>query len=449
MNWRSAILFVGSRLLVVLVVGALVGLVGGGWWVGVIIGLAAALAWQWFNLHWLDSWLRFRSRIQPPDPMGYWGEVVSRVVQLHRRKSFHKQRMLGFFRELRRSTAAMPDGVVVLNAQAEIVWFNRMAVTLLKLRRSADIGIRITNLIRDPQLASYLQLAKFDEPLMLVPASVGGPQLSIQVIPYGTDQRLMLVRDVSRMVALETMRKDFVANASHELRTPLTVITGYVETLAHDETVDAATRTTMAEVQRQVERMNLIVRDLLELSRLDFATGEVGGEPIDVALTCEQLCKDHHAQGGLPAIQLELQSSAQLLGSATEIYSAWSNILGNARKYTPASGVVRVIWRDEPAGGARFIVEDTGAGIAPEHVSRLTERFFRVDAARSRDTGGTGLGLAIVKHILQHHGARLEVTSEPGKGSVFTCVFPARRVLRGDGQAATAKAVAAQLVRSV
>jgi two-component system, OmpR family, phosphate regulon sensor histidine kinase PhoR len=433
-NWRDATVFVGSRVVAVTALGAVLGWFAGSWLVGIAAGLALAFAWQLFHLFWLDSWLQERGRIAPPDPTGSWGEVVSRVVRLYRRKSFHKERLLELLRELRRSTAAMPDGVLVLNANLEIVWFNRMAASMLNLRRPADLRLRVTNLLRDPQLARYLAQEVFDEPFQLAPSSGSATRLALQVIPYGSNQRLMLVRDVSRQFALEAMRKDFVANASHELRTPLTVITGYTETMLHDTSADDPTRPLLAEVHRQVGRMNSIVRDLLELSRLDSPSGEVVGESIDVAAICALLCKDHQANGGLPKIQLQLETTATLMGDFAEIYSAWSNLVGNAAKYTPPTGLVRLIWRLAPSGEGQFSVEDTGPGIAAEHLSRLTERFFRVDTARSRNSGGTGLGLAIVKHVLQHHGAHLEISSVLGKGSRFCCVFPLRRVLNQSGK---------------
>jgi two-component system phosphate regulon sensor histidine kinase PhoR len=241
----------------------------------------------------------------------------------------------------------------------------------------------------------------------------------------------MLVRDVSRQMALESMRKDFVANASHELRSPLTVVTGYLETLLQDDLLDPSVRRPLLEMQRQSQRMAAIVSDLLELSRLDAVDREVEGEAIDVVALCAVLRKDVLARPSHPEIQLEMASDAQLLGDDSEILSAFSNLVDNAAKYTPASGRIRLIWRREEDGTARFIVEDTGPGIAAEHLPRLTERFYRVDEGRSRQAGGSGLGLAIVKHVLQHHGAILDVASTPGVGSSFSCVFPARRVLPG------------------
>jgi two-component system phosphate regulon sensor histidine kinase PhoR len=250
-------------------------------------------------------------------------------------------------------------------------------------------------------------------------------------VPYSGTQRLMLVRDVSHQVALEFMRQDFVANASHELRSPLTVMTGYLETLLQDDQLDLGLRGPLSEMQRQTQRMNRIVNDLLDLSRLEAVSDEAEGEWLDMASTCAQLRKDVLARQAHPAIAVEIATDARLQGVESELLSAFSNLVDNAVKYTPVSGSIRIIWRIDDGGQGRFEVHDTGPGIAAEHLPRLTERFYRVDPGRSRAAGGSGLGLAIVKHVLQHNGALLVVASEPGVGSTFTCIFPPRRVLAG------------------
>jgi two-component system phosphate regulon sensor histidine kinase PhoR len=423
--------FALARLASLVVAGLLLGLFLGTVLLGLALVLAAALTWQLFNLFRLDYWLRGRSSRNPPDAGGIWGDVVTQVVRLHRRKRFHKQRLLDVFRELRHSTAAMPDGVVVLNAQSEIVWFNRMAGRLLELKRRTDLGIRITNLVRDPDFLRYLEKGDFSETLLVTRSTGAGLSLSFQVVPYGGNQRLMLVRDVTRQVQLESMRKDFVANASHELRSPLTVITGYLETLDQDEQIEASLRGPLAEMRRQAERMNAIVRDLLELSRLDANQDEVVGEPVDVGALVGLLRKDVLARPRHPQITIKVESAAQILGEEGEIHSAFANLVDNAAKYTPVEGRIEVRWWVDSSGEGHFSVSDTGIGIPAEHLPRLTERFYRVDQGRSRETGGSGLGLAIVKHALQHHGASLEIDSREGAGSTFTCHFPARRVLRG------------------
>jgi len=249
------------------------------------------------------------------------------------------------------------------------------------------------------------------------------------LVPYGKQQRLMLVRDVSRQVALESMRKDFVANASHELRSPLTVISGYLETLVLDPQMDPGLLGPLDEMRRQSERMNQIVRDLLELSRLDAVTDEADFNPVDVPGLLRALCGDMAVRPNTATVKLQLQSDAGLLGTQTELHSVFANLLDNAAKYTPVEGSITVTWSDDSDGDAQLCVADTGPGIAAEHLPRLTERFYRVDAGRARSAGGTGLGLAIVKHALEHHGARLLIESQEGVGSRFICHFPVRRVL--------------------
>jgi len=256
-----------------------------------------------------------------------------------------------------------------------------------------------------------------------------GQFLSLQLVPYGEGQLLLLVRDVSRQVRLEAMRKDFVANASHELRSPLTVISGYLETLSQDPALDPELMAPVAEMRRQTDRMTTIITDLLELSRLEAAEGEVEGAPLDVAALASILRKDILARVAHPReVRVRIESAAALLGSESEIHSAFSNLVDNAAKFTSQDGSIEMRWWVDEEGG-HFSVGDTGIGIPAEHIPRLTERFYRVDSGRSRSRGGgSGLGLAIVKHVLQRHGAVLEIRSTEGEGSVFTCHFPPYRL---------------------
>jgi two-component system phosphate regulon sensor histidine kinase PhoR len=332
------------------------------------------------------------------------------------------------FRELRRSTAALPDGVIILSSQSDIVWFNRQAARLLGLKRPVDIGLRIDNLIRAPEFIHYLHGEDFAMPLVIRPPVLVDLYLALQLVPYGAGQSLLLVRDVTRQMRLEAMRKDFVANASHELRSPLTVISGYLDTLADDPSVDAAWAGPIRDMRTQAQRMNAIIADLLELSRLEATDGEAPREPIEVPRLLERLYRDALARVERPQqVLLELETTYGLFGSSHEIESAFTNLLVNALKYTLHDGKVRIRWWSDEEG-AYFSVIDTGIGIPPEHIPRLTERFYRVDAGRSRGHGGSGLGLAIVKHALQRHDGWLEVTSIEGKGSTFTCHFPRERI---------------------
>jgi two-component system phosphate regulon sensor histidine kinase PhoR len=296
------------------------------------------------------------------------------------------------------------------------------------LRRPVDIGLRIDNLIRSPEFVHYLHGDDFALPLIIRPPVQLDLYLALQLVPYGAGQSLLLARDVTRQMRLEAMRKDFVANASHELRTPLTVISGYLDTLADDSSIDAAWAGPIRDMRAQARRMNAIITDLLELSRLESTDGEAPREPIDVPRMLERLHRDALAKIDRPRhVLLELESADGLYGAAHEIESAFTNVLVNALKYTLPDGTVRIRWRTD-GDGAYFSVIDTGIGIPAEHIPRLTERFYRVDAGRSRGEGGSGLGLAIVKHALQRHGGWLDVESAEGKGSIFTCQFPTPRI---------------------
>jgi len=420
--------FAAGRMLATVLCGLLVGWLFGAVWIGLGVALALHLGWQLSNLFRLEWWLRHRSYADPPDVGGVFGEIIAQIVRLHRRKRFHKQRFVQLMRQLQRSTAALPNGVVILNAQREIIWFNRMAGRLLDLRRTADLGLRIENLLRSPQFGRYLEIGDYASPIVIRTTTGEDCYLSLQLVPYGDGQQLLLVSDVSRQMRLEAMRKDFVANASHELRSPLTVISGYLETLSQDPALDRDLQGPVTEMRRQAERMTAIIRDLLELSRLEETDEMLGGEPIEIPPLLAMLRKDVIARPVHPRdIKIRIDSEAHLLGDEPEILSAFSNLVDNAAKYTPADGSIEMRWWVDDQGG-HFSVKDTGMGVPPEHIPRLTERFYRVDAGRSRSTGGSGLGLAIVKHVLQRHGAELEIQSTLGSGSEFICHFPLSRV---------------------
>jgi two-component system phosphate regulon sensor histidine kinase PhoR len=422
--WTFALVRLAGILLAGLCLGALVGPV----WLWLLAAACLYLGWQLLNLYRLDRWLRLRSQLDPPNIGGIWGDIIGQVVRLHRRKQFHKQRLIQLFRELRRSTAALPDGVIILSTQNEIVWFNRQAARLLGLRRPIDIGLRIDNLIRSPEFVHYLHGEDFALPLVIRPPVHVQLYLALQLVPYGAGQSLLLVRDVTRQMRLEAMRKDFVANASHELRTPLTVISGYLDTMADDSGIDPAWAGPIRDMRAQAQRMNAIIADLLVLSRLESTDGEAPREAIDVPSMLERLHRDALAGSTRPRhVLLELETTDGLFGAPHEIESAFTNLLVNGLKYTPAEGTVRMRWWTDEEG-AYFAVVDTGIGISAEHIPRLTERFYRVDAGRSRGEGGSGLGLAIVKHALQRHGGWLDVRSTEGKGSAFTCQFPLERI---------------------
>jgi two-component system, OmpR family, phosphate regulon sensor histidine kinase PhoR len=424
----TAFLYVTLRLMAALAVGAAVGWFAGSVWLGVSGALALYLAWNLWQLRELHFWLQHRSVADPPDAMGLWGDVVAQVVRLHRRKRFHKERLTRLFRELRRSTAAMPDGVVMLDPNGEIIWFNRKAGELLDLSRRADLGLRIDNLVRHPDFVKYLHGGQYSLPVIVRIDTPVERHVAFQVISYGEDQRLLMLREVTREVRLEQMRKDFVANASHELRSPLTVVAGYLETFGADPGLGELAAP-VAEMRRQTDRMTRIIEDLLELSRFEANDGPIKGAPIDVAAMAALLRKDVLARPQHPRqVEVAIESPAALIGDEAMVQSAFSNLVDNAAKYTPIDGSVFIRWWTDGDGG-HFSVRDTGPGIPAEHLPRLTERFYRVDPGRSRETGGSGLGLAIVKHALHRHGGHLQIESIEGRGSTFTCHFPSERVL--------------------
>ncbi len=417
------------RVALVVLVSLLLGWMFGGssWWLA--LGLGLYLLWQLRNLWELDRWVRFRSVLHPPDFSGPWGELTAVIARIYRRKQFHKQRVGNLLREFRRLTAGMPDGAALLGEHNELLWFNQKAERWLGLKRRRDVGIRIENLLRYPAFVQYLEQGDFTQSVTLLQP---GPQqrwLSFHLVQAeGSSQKLLIVRDVTKEVRIEAMRRDFVANASHELRSPLTVISGYLDALADDPELEAAWRAPVTEMRRQSERMRSLIEQLLHLSRLENNAELTEEQCVDVPGLLTLIRKDVMSMDQRPGeVSLSLESDVCLLGSETELQSVFANLISNAVKYTPATGRIAIRWwRD--AEGAHLSVSDTGIGIAPEHLPRLTERFYRVDEGRSRDLGGFGLGLSIVKHVLQRHDATLAIDSELGKGSVFTCHFPPERV---------------------
>ena len=426
--WQHIVRIVAA-LLAALAAGALLDLP----WLFLAVALAAILAYHVRSLVRFEHWLRNRSEEPPPDMDGLWGEVLAITHRLYRRKVFHKRRVTALLREFRRMTSAMPDGAVLLGPQREILWFNRTAGQWLNLRRKVDNGRRIDNLVRHPEFVEYLEKRGAMAPPRIHLPKQGDRWLLFRLVTTSdTGQQLLILRDVTNEARLESMRKDFVANASHELRSPLTVIGGYLDALADEPGLDPAWQQPVQEMRRQSDRMRNIVQDLLELSRLEAQGGDAELAPVDVGGMLALIRKDALARPEHPAtVELRLDSDALLLGSESELHSIFSNLVSNAVKYTPATGRVDIRWWVDGQGG-HVEVRDTGIGIPAEHLPRLTERFYRVDAGRSRKMGGSGLGLAIVKHALQRHGGRLEVASVEGRGSTFSCHFPSDRIVRRD-----------------
>lgn len=424
-GWQSV-----SRLGMTLLAAFLVGLATGRIALTFAVVLAIYAAVQLWNLLRLEHWLRRRRIEEPPDISGLWGEVVAIVSRIYRRKQFHRARVTALLREFRRLTTAMPEGAVLLGPEHEILWFNHRAAQWLGLRRKRDFGLRIENLVRHPDFVEYLRSGEPADGVVVQDTSDLNLWLSFHVVRTGAAERqLLMVRDVSREQQLQSMRKDFVANASHELRSPLTVITGYLDALADDQKLDPTWSAPILEMRRQSERMSTIINDLLELSKLESGEHPLDEEPVDVPGMLSLLRKETLALEQRPhEVRLKLDSPAWLKGVESELHSIVSNLVSNAVKYTPSQGEIELRWWTDAEGG-HIAVRDTGVGIAAEHIPRLTERFYRVDSGRSRDLGGSGLGLAIVRHALQRHDATLTIDSIEGRGSTFTCHFPPQRVV--------------------
>ena len=358
--------------------------------------------WRAIDEHLYDSWLRDRRR---------------------RREAV---RQLRAFRE---ATAAMPDAVVALDPQWGIEWANPAAGDLIGVQLPRDRDQHVGNLLRVPRFVSALRATR-REPIEFASPRDPDRWLTATLVDYGEGRHLLFVRDTTRLRRLEQMRREFVANASHELRSPLTVIGGYLEAMQEDHQLSGAWAAPLAEMGRQSDRMAGIVDDLLELSRLETDAEEPPLEPVDVRGMLARIREEALALGEGPRdVRLESASEARVLGSERELHSAFSNLVFNAMRYTPEGGRVTVRWSVEQ-GLPTVAVADTGIGIPAEHIPRLTERFYRVDASRSRLKGGTGLGLAIVKHVVQRHGGRLHIESEPGRGSTFTVQLPPQRLAR-------------------
>lgn len=385
------------------------------------------------HLHQLQSWLAGRRQTDDlPDIEGLWGNVFDEMRRLVKQAQKREDRLAGMVTRLQDAAGAMPDAVVILSQQNEIEWVNAAAERALGVVYPRDAGQRLSNLVRSPDFLRYLQAGNYAEPLELPSPARADLALSIQIIPFGDSQKLVIGRDVTRVQRLENMRRTFVANVSHELRTPLTVLAGYLETLSGMERIDNGDlHKHLGVMHDQARRMQRLVDDLLTLSRLETAPPRRNDEPVDVPSMLAGLKEQAELLSGDARhhITLEAEPKLSLLGSREELQSAFSNLINNAVRYTPPGGDIRLRWQRD-GEQVRFAVTDTGDGIAAEHIPHLTERFYRIDTARSRATGGTGLGLSIVKHVLLRHDATLEIDSEPGHGSTFACRFPATRLVR-------------------
>lgn len=378
----------------------------------------------------LSRWLENPDEVEPPDATGTWGDIFYRLQKLQRRQKASRGQLTTALEQFENAAMAVPDAMIILNGNEQIEWCNPASRTYMGLDCERDRGQFVRYLLRQAHFLDFLDAADYSRRLVCKSPIDREVTLSMQLVPFGEGKKLLVARDITDLERVDAMRRDFIANVSHELRTPLTVVGGFVETLADAPDLPASeSRRYFDLMLDHTRRMQRLLDDLLILSRLESAEHALKDEPVDVSGLAQSLKAEAESLSrGRHRVNLEVDSRAWLKGNLQEIHSALGNLVSNAVRYTPDGGEITLAWRERNGEGV-FSVTDTGEGIAAEHIPRLTERFYRVDRSRSRETGGTGLGLAIVKHVLTRHGARLDIHSIPGKGSTFAAIFPAQRLL--------------------
>ncbi|MBC3875604.1 phosphate regulon sensor histidine kinase PhoR [Undibacterium flavidum] len=405
----------------------------GAYFWGVVTGLALALfgmivliVVQLQYLLNLSDWLDNPNSARLPDGWGAWTEIFSRLYKLRRGDEKNQTELAEWLARFRQAMTLLPDGLVIMDDVMFLEWCNPIAERHLGLDLTRDKGMRVTNLVRTPEFIDYIILGRYETPLTL---SLRDRKLIVHVIPFENRRQILVTHDITESERIDMMRRDFIANASHELRTPLTVINGFLEIASMQPDMEVAIRSSHLKLMvEQGERMQRLVEDMLTLSRLESTEFKVRNEGIDMQMMLKHICQEAQAlSAGKHRIELEFDGP-DIMGSTDEIRSAISNLVTNAVRYTPEHGEIKVIWRNT-SQGPQCVVQDNGIGISQEHLSRLTERFYRVDKSRSRETQGTGLGLAIVKHVLIRHGAQLLIESTVNVGSKFCVQFPARTLV--------------------
>ncbi len=422
--WTSTL----GQLVLALGAGLLVGLATGHPWPVLALTALGIVGWHYWRLRKLLVRLTSRQHVPLPRGVGVWNELERLLRAQQDDVRNRKRRLMAMLRAYRAAAAALPDAVVVVERNNQRVqWFNEAAAPLLGLRYPQDIGAPLGERLQPLQVAHWLSRGRHAEPILDAPSPVSADmRLSLRLIPYSEELWLVVARDVSKMMRLEQMRRDFVANVSHELRTPLTVVHGYLDMLDPEDQPEWAPM--LKEMQHQSQRMTQLVEDLLTLSRLEAQDG-VEEDAVSMASMLATLKREAEALSqGKHAITVTDDAGVDLRGSTRELHSAFSNLVSNAIRYTPAGGSIDIRFAGEP-GGVALSVRDSGYGIPAAHLPRITERFYRVSTSRSRESGGTGLGLAIVKHVLNLHQARLGIQSAVGQGSTFSCHFGADRAI--------------------
>ncbi|HID82379.1 MAG TPA: phosphate regulon sensor histidine kinase PhoR [Chromatiales bacterium] len=422
--WRLGLVFIAVLM---------IGLLTGNWYVAWILPLTLYIAWHLRQLYFLESWLRKGTKTKKaPESGGVWALIVQQIYRRKQQERVQKKRLASTLSRFNATASALPDGTVVLNKAHEIEWANQAASELLGIDRKRDPGLRIETLIRTPEFHQWMNSGKKGKDLEMISPVDQNRTLVLRRVKFGKGQFLLTARDISQRIQLQQMRKAFVANASHELRTPLTVIAGYLEILENADDLPDALREPVINANTQARRMRQIIEDLLTLSQLEAEDlAERNGKKLNVPALLEQFTSDLQKTLALDThtLKLDVDSGLKIRAVESEFTSLALNLIKNAIRHTPAGTTIRIGWKKNSTGEACLSVKDDGPGIEAEHIPKLTERFYRVDPGRSRETGGTGLGLSIVKHVMQRHGGRLVIQSARGKGSIFTACFPQYRTL--------------------
>ncbi|MEQ1667362.1 MAG: phosphate regulon sensor histidine kinase PhoR [Sulfuriferula sp.] len=426
--WWRPLLALSALFFVTLVAALFWGVV-----VALLVLVASLLLYIAYNLRQmavLVAWLSHGDRTRIPTASGAWDEIFYGLDRLLRREKRSTSKVSAVLERFEHAAQAIPDGIVMLNGQDQIDWFNPAASAHFGLDDKTDRGQFIGYLIRQMPFADYLTSNNYSEPLVMKSPEHKELTLSVQMVPFGDKQKMLISRDVTQLELVDAMRRDFVANVSHELRTPLTVVGGFLETFLDMGSINPVDFHKYCDLmQQQTERMRRLVDDLLTLSKLESAQNKLVDAPVNMTALIQSLYQDAQSlSAGRHTISLALNSPDNIMGNADELTSALGNLVSNAVRYTPAGGTIALHW-DWQDSQLCFGVQDSGEGIEAQHIARLTERFYRVDRGRSRETGGTGLGLAIVKHVLTRHQARLLIESKVGQGSCFRACFPKARVV--------------------
>ncbi|MDV7024395.1 phosphate regulon sensor histidine kinase PhoR [Atlantibacter subterraneus] len=422
LSWKRLALELVLCCIPALILGAIFGY----WAWFLLLAVTGLLVWHFWNLMRLSWWIWVDRSMTPPPGRGSWDPLLYGLHQMQLRNKKRRRELGNLIKRFRSGAESLPDAVILTTEEGNIFWCNGLAQQLLGLRWPDDNGQNILNLLRYPEFTNWLKGRQFTRPLNLVLNN--GRHLEFRVMPYSEEQLLMVARDVTQMHQLEGARRNFFANVSHELRTPLTVLQGYLE-MMDDKPLEGPLREKAIHTMReQTHRMEGLVKQLLTLSKIEAAPALVLNEQIDVPMMLRVVEREAQTLSHKKhTLKFDVDNDLKVLGNDEQLRSAISNLVYNAVNHTPEGTAITVTWQRVPQG-AKFSVQDNGPGISAEHIPRLTERFYRVDKARSRQTGGSGLGLAIVKHALSHHDARLEIESQPGKGTTFTFVLPERLI---------------------